>query len=120
VYPPSVKRQDMIKLMGVAALGHVVAPMQAGAVPVLPEAGSIKLFRLIGEHVEAWCSASSMEDAERLFEQTLDPLELSATSLREVTEDEWEHFGVRRLPGTPMAPGTGEARLLICNRGEFH
>ena len=115
-----MKRQDMIKLVGVAAFGHVVAPTQAGAVPVLPEAGSIKLFRLIGEHVQAWCSASSIEDAERLFEQNLDPLELSASSLREITEDEWEHFCIRRVPGTPMAPSTGEARLLVCNRGEFH
>lgn len=115
-----MKRQDMIKLVGVAALGHVAAPMQAGAVPVLSEAGSIKLFRLIGEHVQAWCSASSIEDAERLFQQNLDPLELSAASLREVTEDECEHFGIRKVPGTSMAPSTGEARLLVCNRDEFH
>ncbi len=107
-------------MMGVAALGHVVAPTLADAIPLLPDAGSIKLFQLIGEHVHAWCSASSIEDAWRLFEQHLDPLELSATSLDEVTEDEWEHYGIRKGPGDPTTSSTGEAKLLVCNRGEFH
>lgn len=115
-----MKRQDMIKMTGVAALGHMVTPTLADAAPLLQEAGSIKLFRLIGEHVQAWCSASSIEDAWGLFEQLLDPLELSATSLDEVTEDEWEHYGIRKLPGDPTTPSTGEARMIVCNRGEFH
>lgn len=115
-----MNRQEMIKLMGVTAFGHVLAPTQAGAVPALSEATSPKLFRLIGEHVEAWCSASSIEDAERLFQQNLDPLEMSATSLREVIEDEWEQFGIRKVPGFPMTPASAEAKLLVCNRGEFH
>jgi hypothetical protein len=120
MYSPAMKRQDMIKMVGAAALGHAVAPPSAGAVPVLPEGRSPKLFRLIGEHVQAWCSASSLEDAERLFQENLDPLELSATSLDEVTEDEWEHHGIRKAPGNTTTPFTGEARLLACNRGEFH
>lgn len=116
----AMNRHEMIKMMGGAALGHVVAPTSAGAVPVLSEGASPKLFRLIGEHVLAWCSARSIEDAERLFEENLDPLELSATSLFELKEDEWEHYGIRKVPGNPTTPDTGEARMLVCNRGDFH
>lgn len=87
---------------------------------MLPEGTSPKLFRLIGEHVQAWCSASSIQDAERLFQENLDEIELSATSLDEVPEDEWEHHGIRKLPGTSTSPYNGEAKLLVCNRGEFH
>ena len=115
-----MNRQEMIKLMGAAAFGDVLAPTQADAVPALSEATSPKLFRLIGEHVEAWCSASSMADAQRLFEQNLDEIEMSATSLREVIEDEWEQFGIRKVPGLTMTPASGDAKLLVCNRGEFH
>jgi hypothetical protein len=115
-----MNRQDMIKMMGAATLGHIVTPTAKDALQMTSEASSPKLFLLVGEHVQAWCSAASLDDADRLFQEKLDPLELSATSLREVKEDEWEAYGVRKIPGDPMAPSTGEAKLLACHRGEYH
>lgn len=110
----------MIKMMGVAAVAHVVSPTASEADSMFSEAKSPRLFLLFGEHVQAWCSAPTMEDAERLFQENLDPFELSSTSMREVKEDEWEHFGIRRAPGDPSMPSNGEARLLACNRGDYH
>jgi hypothetical protein len=120
MYPLAMNRHDMIRLVGAAALGHVAGPLETDAVPLLPKTMTLKLFMLAGEHVQAWCSAPSIEDAERLFQENLEPFELSATSMREVKEDEWEHFGIRKSPGNSTMISPGEARLLACNRGDYH
>lgn len=120
MYHEWMNRQDMIKMMGAATLGHIVTPTATDALHMTSEASSPKLFMLFGEHVQAWCSAPTMEDAEKLFQENLEPLELSATSMREVKEDEWEHFGIRKSPGNSTMISPGEARLLARNRGDYH
>ena len=115
-----MNRQDMIKLMGAAALGHVATPVLAVVVPEGADTPSPRLFSMFGEHVRALCSASSPADAQRLFEQNLDEIELSANYVEEIAEEDWQYYGVSRVPGDPTKPYNGEARMLRCTRGEFH